>query len=167
MEFSRLVNSLNDLAREQKEVLHAINRLALNLELGHSSIPISPVDKGSTSISGKHAYTNMKNTPHIYNKPSSRPTMPHFLADAVEGPIMPAESSEPFGAYLQEYKDLGDEFHATMSFLDFCNMKRRNQKNKFNRVFVRIINPPLSNLVICLIQESCLNRESIQSIFSH
>ena len=32
---------------------------------------------------------------------------------------------------------------------------------------VRIINPPLSNLVICLNQESCLNRESIQSIFSH
>ena len=32
---------------------------------------------------------------------------------------------------------------------------------------VRIINPPLSNLVICLNQESFLNRESIQSIFSH
>ena len=33
--------------------------------------------------------------------------------------------------------------------------------------FVRIINPPLSNLVICLNHDSCLNRESIQYIFSH
>ena len=32
---------------------------------------------------------------------------------------------------------------------------------------IRIINPPLSNLVICLNHESCLNQESIQSIFSH
>ena len=32
---------------------------------------------------------------------------------------------------------------------------------------VRIINPSLSNLVICLNQESCLNWESIQSIYRH
>ena len=31
---------------------------------------------------------------------------------------------------------------------------------------VRIINPPFSNLVIFLNQESCLNRDSIQSIFN-
>ena len=37
----------------------------------------------------------------------------------------------------------------------------------FKATCVRIINPPLSNLVICLNKESCLNRESIQSIFSH
>ena len=36
-----------------------------------------------------------------------------------------------------------------------------------NKSSIRIINPPLSNLVIFLNQESCLNRESIQSIFSH
>ena len=36
-----------------------------------------------------------------------------------------------------------------------------------HHVSTRIINPPFSNLVICLNQESCLNRESIQSIFSH
>ena len=32
---------------------------------------------------------------------------------------------------------------------------------------VRIINPPLSNLVICLNRESCLNRDSIKPIYSH
>ena len=45
--------------------------------------------------------------------------MPHFLANAVAGLVMQVEPSEPFGAYLQEYRDLGDEFHAAMSFLEF------------------------------------------------
>ena len=53
--------------------------------------------------------------------------MPHFLADAIARPVMPVEPSEPFGAYLQEYKDLGDGFHSTMTFSDFCNMKSRNK----------------------------------------
>ena len=112
MEFRSLVNALHDLAKGKKEVLHAINRLAMKPEPRHSSVPLSPVDRGSTSSSGKHAYTNMQNTPHIYNRPSSRPTMPHFLADFVAGPVMPVEPSEPFGSYLQEYMDLGDEFDA-------------------------------------------------------
>ena len=53
--------------------------------------------------------------------------MPHFLADAVGGPIMQVEPKETFGAYLQEYRDLGEEFHAAMSFSDFCYMKSRNK----------------------------------------
>ena len=69
------------------------------------------MDKGSTSSSEKQAYTNMQNTPHIYNKPF-RPTMPHFLENVVAGPVMPTKPSEPFGAYLQEYMDLEDEFHS-------------------------------------------------------
>ena len=99
-------------------MLHAINRLALQPEQGPNSLLISPGDRGSTSSSGKHAYTHMQNTPHIYNKPS-RPIMPHFLENAIAEPDMPTEPSEPFGAYLQEYRDLGDEFHSAMSFLDF------------------------------------------------
>ena len=80
IEFRSLVNALQDLAKGQKEVLHEINRLATKPKPGHSSVPLSPVDRRSISSSGKHAYTNMQNTPHIYNRPSSRPTMPHFLA---------------------------------------------------------------------------------------
>ena len=128
LEFHSLESALNDLAKGKKKVLHAINRLALKPEPGHSSIPLSPVDR-DTSSSGRHAYTNMQNTPHIYNKPSNRPTMPHFLADAV------AEPSEPFGVYLQEYKHLGDEFHSAMTFSYFCNMKSRNMPRGFNRAF--------------------------------
>ena len=100
MEFRNLVFALQDLAKGQKDVLNAINRLSAKPEPGNSSTPLSPVDRGSTSSSGKHAYTNMQNTPHIYNRPSSRPTMPHFLANAIAGLVMQVEPSETFGAYL-------------------------------------------------------------------
>ena len=135
MEFCNLVSALQDLAIGQKDVLNTTNRLSAKPEPGNSSTPLSLVDRGSTTSSGKHAYTNMQNTPHIYNRPSSRPTMPHFLADAVARPVMPAKPSEPFGAYLQEYRDLGDEFHSAMTFSDFCNMKSRSRLRGFNRAF--------------------------------
>ena len=135
MEFRSLVSALHDLAKGKKEFLHAINRLATKPKLGHNSVPLSPVDRGSTRISGKHAYTNMQNTLDIYNRTSSTPTMPHFLAYVVAGPVMPVEPSEPFGAYLHEYRDLGDEFHGSMYFSYLCNMKSRNQPRNFNRGF--------------------------------
>ena len=135
MEFHNLVSALQDLAKGKKDVLNAINRLSTKPEPGNNSTPPSSVDRGSTGSSGKVAYTNIQNTPHIYNRPSNRPTMPHFLADAVGGPVMQVELSEPFGAYLQEYRDLGDEFHAAMSFSDFSNMKSRNRPKNFNKGF--------------------------------
>ena len=42
--------------------------------------------------------------------------MPQFLEDVVVGLVMLVEPNEQFGAYLQEYRDLGDEFHVAMSF---------------------------------------------------
>ena len=59
--------------------------------------------------------------------------MPHFLENLVGGSVMQVEPREPFGAYLQE--NLGEEFHATMSFSDFCNMKSRNRPRNFNKGF--------------------------------
>ena len=88
MEFHNLVSTLQDLAKGQKDVLNAINRLSAKPEIGNNNTPPSPIDRGSTSSSGKVAYTNIQNTPHIYSRPSNRPTMPHFLADAVGGPVM-------------------------------------------------------------------------------
>ena len=61
--------------------------------------------------------------------------MPHFLADVVGGLVMKVEPSEHFGAYLLEYRDLGDEFHSARNFSDFCNMKSRNKPRGFNREF--------------------------------
>ena len=73
--------------------------LVLKSKHGQTSLHISTRDRGSTSSSKKHAYTHMKNNPHIYNKPS-RPNMPHVLENAIVRPVMPVEPSEPFGAYL-------------------------------------------------------------------
>ena len=100
MEFCSLVSALQDLAKGQKDVLNAINRLSAKPETSLNSTPPSPVDRGSTSSSGKVAYTNIQNTPHIYSRPSIRPTMPYFLADTVGGPFMQVEPNEPFGTYL-------------------------------------------------------------------
>ena len=88
MDFHNLVSALQDLAKGKKDVLNAINRLSTKPEPGNNSTPPSPVDRGSTSNSGKVAYTNIQNTPHIYTRPSNMSTMPHFLADAVGGPVM-------------------------------------------------------------------------------
>ena len=59
MEFRNLVSVLQDLAKGQKDVLNAINRLSAKPKVGTNSTPPSPVDRGSTSSSGKVAYTNM------------------------------------------------------------------------------------------------------------
>jgi len=93
MEFRSLVSALQDLAKGQKEVLNAINRLSVKSEPSINSTPPSPVDRGSSSNSGKMVYTNIQNTPHIYSRPTIRPTMPHFFADTVGGPVMQVEPS--------------------------------------------------------------------------
>ena len=59
MEFHNLVSALQDLAKGKKDVFNAINRLSTKPELGNNSTPPSLVDRGSTSSSGKVAYTNI------------------------------------------------------------------------------------------------------------
>ena len=55
--------------------------------------------------------------------------MPHFMENTIAGPVMPAEPSE--------YRDLGDEFHSTMPFSYFSNMKIKNRPKNFNRGFTQ------------------------------
>ena len=100
MEFRNIVFALQDLAKGKKYVLNAINRLSVKPEIGTNSTPPSPVDRGSTSSSGKVAYTNCRILRTYIARPSNKPTMPHFLTDTIGGPIMQVEPSEPFGAYL-------------------------------------------------------------------
>ena len=59
MEFHNLVSALQDLAKGQKDVLNAINRLSVKPKPGNNSTPPSLVDRGSTNNSGKVAYTNI------------------------------------------------------------------------------------------------------------
>ena len=46
MEFRNLVSALQDLAKGQKDLLNAINRLSTKPEIGINSTPPSPVDRG-------------------------------------------------------------------------------------------------------------------------
>ena len=59
MEFRNLVSALQDLTKGKKYVLNAINRLSMKPKIGNNSTPPSSIDRGSTSSSGKVAYTNM------------------------------------------------------------------------------------------------------------
>ena len=71
LEFRNLVSALNDLAKGQKEVLHAINRLALKPETGHSSIPLSPVDRYLPVVVGsKHTLICKTHLIYITNLPA-------------------------------------------------------------------------------------------------
>lgn len=131
--FNSLIRALNDLAKGQKEMLAAINRLAD--KPGESPNNLSNNGKGgSNNGNGTHAHTSMQSHPHLYSR-TSRPSIPLFLDSPTAGPLVQAEQDEPFGAYLQEYRALGYEFHSTMSFSEFCNIKSRNKPKGFNRVF--------------------------------
>ena len=75
-----------------------------------------------------------------------------------------------FGKMLQ-LQHVEDESIPDEEEISETNVTTRSQnllkEDNFILPNVRIINPPLSNLVIYLNRESCLNRESIQSIYSH
>ena len=87
-------------------------------------VPLFPnSDRVSTSSSGEHLHTNMQSHPHIY-KPF-QPTMPQFLDSPAAVPLAQAELEEPMSAYLREYRDLGEEFHSAMTFIDFFHFKVR------------------------------------------
>ena len=102
--------------------------------------PHSPLfpnsDRVSTSSSGEHLHTNMQSHLHIYNKPSWL-TMPQFLDSPAAMPLAQVELEESMSAYLREYRALGDDFHSTMTFTDFCHVKSKNKPRAYNRPFTQ------------------------------
>ena len=59
MEFNGLANALNDLAKGQKEMLHALNRWADKSGEDQHSLQITQGDRKSTCGTGIQAHTNM------------------------------------------------------------------------------------------------------------
>ena len=59
MEFHKLVSTLQDLAKGKKYALNEINKLSVKPKLVNNSTPPSPVDRVSTSSSGKVVYINI------------------------------------------------------------------------------------------------------------
>ena len=132
-EYNSVVNILNDLAKGQKMMLDLMGQLASHSLEGLQKKELHN-GEGSNNGEGSHARTTMHSHPHLYSG-SQRPTMPQFLDGAGTGPTIQADPAEPFGAYLQEYRLLGDDFHSAMSFAEFCNMKSRNRPRGGNRNF--------------------------------
>ena len=96
--FNSLISALNDLAKGQKEMLAAINRLAD--KPGESQNNLSNNGEGGSHDGGRvHARTTMQSHPHLYSG-STRPTLPQFLDGTTAGMAVQAEQ-EPYGAYLR------------------------------------------------------------------
>lgn len=127
--FNSLISALNELAKGQKEMLAAINRLAD--KPGESQNNLSNNGEGGSHDGGRvHAWTTMQSHPHLYSG-STRPTLPQFLDGTSTGMAVQVEQ-DPYGAYFEEYRALGDDFHASLSLADFCNLKSRNKPRWFN-----------------------------------
>jgi hypothetical protein len=119
-----MFNILNDLAKGQKFMMDLVGQLAKNSLEGPMKKNQNG-DGGSNNGEGIHSCTTIESHPHFYTK-SPRPTLPQFLGNDAIGPLMQVDQDEPYRAYLEEYKRLGDDFHLVMSFVEFCNMKSRN-----------------------------------------
>ena len=103
--------------------------------MGPPHSPLFPSsDRVSPSSRGEHLHTNMQSHPHIYNK-HSWPTMPQFLDSLAAVPLAQVELEESMSAYLREYRALGDEFHSTVTFTDFCHFKIKNKPRDYKRPF--------------------------------
>ena len=59
MDFHSLISAMNDLAKGQKEVLSAINRLADKLGQVQHKLQVVQGDKGSTNNNGRHEHATM------------------------------------------------------------------------------------------------------------
>ena len=63
--------------------------------------------------------------------------MPQFLHNQAAVPLAQVELEEYVSAYLREYRALGDEFHSSMTFTDFCHFKSKNKPKAYNRPFTQ------------------------------
>ena len=133
--FDSLISAIKELTNGQKEMMSTFRQMTeKNGPMPHSSLfPNS--DRVSTSSSREYLYTNMQSHPHIH-KPF-RPTMPQFLDSPAVVPLAQAEPEEPMSAYLREYRALGEDFHSTMTFTDFCHFKSKNKPKAYNRPFIQ------------------------------
>jgi hypothetical protein len=82
-------------------------------------------ERDSNNGEGSHSRTIMQSHPHLYTR-TPRPTMPQFLDNDASGRMEQTDQDIPFGAYLEEYRRLGDDFQAAMSFHDFFHLKSKN-----------------------------------------
>jgi hypothetical protein len=115
---------MNDLAKGQKMMMDLLGQLALNTIEGQPKTNQNG-ERGSNNGEGTHSRTTMQSHPHLYTK-TPRPTMPQFLSGEV-APEGPTEQDDSYLTYLEEYRRLGNDFQAAMSFTDFFHLKQKNR----------------------------------------
>ena len=63
--------------------------------------------------------------------------MPQFLDSPAVVPLAQVEPEESMSVYLREYRDLGDDFHSAMKFIDFFHFKSKKKPRAYNRPFTQ------------------------------
>ena len=63
--------------------------------------------------------------------------MPQFLDSPAAVPVAQAKLEEIMSAYLREYSALGEDFHSSMNFTNFCHFTRKNKPKSYNRPFTQ------------------------------
>jgi len=105
-------------------MMDLLGQLALNTIEGQPKTNQNG-ERGSNNGEGTHSRTAMQNHPHLYTK-TPGPTMPQFLSGEV-APEGPTEQDDSYLAYLKEYRRLGNDVQAVISFTDFCHLKQKNR----------------------------------------
>ena len=123
-DFSSLLSTLNDLAQGQKAMMDLMGKMAVNTMWSQDKKNHNG-ERNSTNGEGIHSRTTMQSHPHL-NTNTPRPIMPQFLDNDASGRMEQTDQDIPFGAYLEEYWRLGNDFQASMSFHDFFHLKRKN-----------------------------------------
>lgn len=63
---------------------------------------------------------------HSYNR-APRPKTPQFIQETAEDLTEQTSQGIPYADYLVEYRALGGEFQAVMSFIDFCHLQLKSK----------------------------------------
>jgi hypothetical protein len=140
---------LNDLAREQRDMMNIIAQMAISTQMIHHSVStiganVAGGASGSEGhqgggASGSQGGASAHPSPisaYISSGRIPRPLYPQFQGGQLLGQLGHARGQpgkgqavpqDPFREYMRDYLALGPKFHANMSLLDYCSIRYRNR----------------------------------------
>lgn len=127
--FNSLLKAINDLAKGQKEMVEAMKGMThTTASTGKESLN----GEGSNSAESSQAWTYLHNPSHTDSK-MSRPNMPQFVQQAAENLTKQPDFGIPYANYMEQYQSLEQDFHAAMSFTDFCYLQLKSRPKPSQR----------------------------------
>lgn len=126
---------LSDLARGQQQLAQTLTQMMqtmnannINNQGEHKHNGNNNGNNGHNGNQGEGSNTNvLVHTPMMTSRDIPRPLMPGFLDDHPREQEGQQGGGEGWGDYLQEYRSLGEKFHASMALTKFCGIKYRNR----------------------------------------